>query len=416
MLDRNTYATAADLPTDDLPPKPNGKHSREDAKPDTNLGEWDAGEDDRPIPPRGWLLGNIFCRQFASSLLGSGGTGKTTLRYHQYMSLATNRSLAGDHVFQRCRVLVISLEDSADELRRRIRAIQIHHQISNDDLKGWLFLAAPRATIGKLLEMDSAGNPVASRLAASIKAAVIRHRIDLLAIDPFVKAHGVDENSNTLIDIAMQILTDLAVEHDLAIDFPHHIRKGPSEPGNADAGRGASSQKDAGRLVYTLTTMSPEEAEAMGIAGKDRRSYVRLDSAKVNLAPPLKEARWFRLFGVPLGNATQLYPHGDEIQVLEPWTPPDMWEDVGNQAISNILDEIEAGISDGNRYSSAPTATDRAAWKVVRKHVPEKTERQARDIIKTWVKNGVLVPDEYQSPTTRKPVTGLRVDAAKRPS
>lgn len=381
-----------------------------------DLGEWDAGADVRPIPPRGWLLGNIFCRQFASSLLGSGGTGKTTLRYHQYMSLATNRPISGDHVFQRSRVLVISLEDSADELRRRIRAIQIHHGISNDEIKGWLYLAAPRATIGKLLELDSAGNPVASRLAASIKAAVIKHRIDLLAIDPFVKAHGVDENSNTLIDVAMQILTDLAVEHDLAIDFPHHVRKGLSEPGNADAGRGASSQKDAGRLVYTLTTMSPEEAGAMGIPEKDRRSYVRLDSAKVNVAPPLKEARWFRLFGVALGNATALYPRGDEIQVLEPWSPPDMWEGLSMPLINAVLDEIEAGLPEGERYSDAKSATDRAAWKVVLKHSPEKTERQARDIIKTWVKNGVLVPNEYQSPKTRKPVNGLRLDHSKRPS
>jgi hypothetical protein len=27
-----------------------------------DLGEWDAGEDEAPIPPRKWLLGNLFCR------------------------------------------------------------------------------------------------------------------------------------------------------------------------------------------------------------------------------------------------------------------------------------------------------------------------------------------------------------------
>jgi hypothetical protein len=29
---------------------------------------WDAGDDDYIIPPRSWLLGNIFCRKFLSSL------------------------------------------------------------------------------------------------------------------------------------------------------------------------------------------------------------------------------------------------------------------------------------------------------------------------------------------------------------
>jgi hypothetical protein len=41
------------------------------------LGEWDAGEDNEPIPPRQWLLGNIFCLGFLSSLFGEGGVGKT---------------------------------------------------------------------------------------------------------------------------------------------------------------------------------------------------------------------------------------------------------------------------------------------------------------------------------------------------
>ena len=51
---------------------------------------------------------------------------------------------------------------------------------------------------------------------------------------------------------------------------------------------------------------------------------------------------------------------------------------------------------DGNRYSDAPNATDRAAWKVVLEHAPDKTETQAREIIKTWVKNGVLVRERIR--------------------
>ena len=95
----------------------------------TGLGEWDAGDDTELPPPRGWLLGNVFCRGFLSSLLADGGVGKTAVRYAQFLSLATGRALTGEHVFQRCRVLIVSLEDDDHELRRRILAARLHHNI-----------------------------------------------------------------------------------------------------------------------------------------------------------------------------------------------------------------------------------------------------------------------------------------------
>ena len=116
--------------------KPNG------AAP-SGLYEWDAGNDDAAIPPRGWLLGNVFCRRFVSSLIGDGGVGKTALRIAQCLALATGRALTGEHVFQRCRVLLVSLEDDADELRRRVEAARLHYGIHREELRNWLFLAAP---------------------------------------------------------------------------------------------------------------------------------------------------------------------------------------------------------------------------------------------------------------------------------
>jgi AAA domain len=112
------------------------------------LNEWDAGDDTDPIPPRGWLLGNVFCRRFPSSLIGDGGTGKSALRYAQALSLATNRQLTGEHVFQRCRVLIVSFEDGRDELRRRVSAAMQHHGVSRADVSlpdGTFFSDAPNA-------------------------------------------------------------------------------------------------------------------------------------------------------------------------------------------------------------------------------------------------------------------------------
>ena len=115
-----------------------------------------------------------------------------------------------------------------------------------------------------------------------------------------------------------------------------------------------------------------------------------MDSAKVNIAPPVAHAKWFRLVGVPLGNATEHYPNGDVVQTVEPWTPPDVWKDLSIDLLNRILSEIDAGLPDGNRYTDAPKAGERAAWRVVVEHAPEKSEAQAREIIKAWVRNGVL--------------------------
>jgi hypothetical protein len=210
------------------------------------------------------------------------------------------------------------------------------------------------------------------------------------------------------------VLTELATKYNIAVDTPHHISKGTAEPGNANRGRGASAMVDAGRLVYTLTTMSGDEAETFGISETERKQYVRVDSGKVNITKGGGAARWFRLVGVRLNNATELYPNGDEVQTVEPWQPPETWGNLSYDLLNRVLTEIDAGLPDGNRYSDAPR-TDRPAWVVVTRHCPTKTERQAREIIKTWIRNGVLVTRGYENPATRKSVSGLYVDDTKRP-
>jgi hypothetical protein len=46
---------------------------------------------------------------------------------------------------------------------------------------------------------------------------------------------------------------------------------------------------------------------------------------------------------------------------------------------------------------------------------PHKTEGQAKQIIRAWVKSGLLVREEYHSEAERKDLIGLQVDDAKRP-
>jgi hypothetical protein len=134
----------------------------------------------------------------------------------------------------------------------------------------------------------------------------------IVALDPFVKLHSLNENDSGDMNFVCDLLVRLAVEHKIAVDIPHHVHKGQVTPGDADAGRGSSGIRDAGRLTYTLTPMSVDEAKLLGVETEDRFSYVRLDSAKVNIAP--REAR-------PSGSISSACRSTTERQTIRPATP-----------------------------------------------------------------------------------------------
>jgi hypothetical protein len=384
-----------------------------------SLDEWDAGDDPGPIPPRQWLLGNQFCRGFISSIVAAGGAGKSALRLLQLISMAIGRSICGQHVFRRSRVLLISLEDDRDEQQRRIKAVLDHYGIDRSELKGWLFCASPK--LAKLAEMKNRTRTIGP-LEEQIRAAIARRSPDIVSLDPFIKTHNLEENDNVDMDFVCDLLARMAVEFQIAVDSPHHVHKGQIAPGDADSGRGASGIKDAGRLVYTLVPMSEDEAKSFDINPEVRSSYVRLDSAKVNIAARSGKAMWFHIIGVPINNGSEEYPMGDTIQVVEPWSPPDTWAGLNTESLNAALSEIERGLTDdggrpdGRRYSSAPSAGDeRAAWRVVQRYCPDRSEAQCREIIRTWEKIGLVVTRNYDDPEQRRERGGLYIDEAKRP-
>jgi hypothetical protein len=120
------------------PPPPNGKE-----RPRPVLEVLDVGDDDKPIRPRQWLLGTVFCREFVSGLIAPGAGAKTSLRIVQALSLACGRPLTGEHVFVQCNVLFVCLEDGRTEARRKVRAAMIHHDVSREEVKGRFFLTTP---------------------------------------------------------------------------------------------------------------------------------------------------------------------------------------------------------------------------------------------------------------------------------
>jgi hypothetical protein len=159
--------------------------------------------------------------------------------------------------------------------------------------------------------------------------------------------------------------------------------------------------------MRTVTAISAAEAEVWGVRSEIQRALVRVDDAKVNITPQSTSAMWFKLVGIPLGNRTTLYPNGDNVHTVERWFPPDIWAEITDVVANEILDKIDRGPEDGRRYSPAQQAKDRAAWPVVVDFCPTLTEEQAKQVIATWLANGMLVQKEHIDPKDRHKKPGL---------
>ena len=302
-------------------------------------------------------------------------------------------------------MLFLCFEDGLPELKRRIKAALLHHGINTEDIRGWLFYQTLNGAAAKLLKMSPFGQRVPGQLGAWLREIITRLGVELIIFDPFIKTHAVPENDNSGIDEVVSMFVQIGIDCQIAVDFLHHVHKGQIEPGDADAGRGASAGKDAGRLVHTIVPMSHKNAESLGIKNEAlRRCLLRMDSAKLNIAPPATAATWFKLVSVPLGNPTPRYPNGDHVHTVEPWTPPNfLTVELANQ----ILDRLDEGPEPGRRYSPSARATDRNPVPAILEIADTLTETQARSLLTDWLKNACLISRDYDDPRDRKSRKGI---------
>lgn len=369
------------------------------------------------IPPREWLLGTRLVRRFVSLLVAPGGVGKSALALASAASLATGRNLLHEHVHHSVPAWVLNLEDPADEVHRRLAALMRLHGIADHELHGRLFLHHGRERRVQLAEAQGFGVvafPDQDALTQEARA----HGIGLIVVDPFVKSHALDENSNAHMDAAATAWAEVAEGAGAAVLLVHHTRKsGPGAPEHgAEAARGAKSLTDAARSAAVLSAMTAAEAEQLGVSPAERWRHVRLDDAKANLAP-LSAARWFRLATVALGNATPAYPHGDQVAAIEPWRPASPWAAHSPSELNRVLDRLAAGPAPGCRYAPTRRGRSQSRWAgdVLMQQLG-KTEAQAASMVETWLKTGLLVAAPYHDAEQRRTRMGVVVDDRRRPT
>jgi len=374
--------------------------------------------DPAAIPPREWLYGARLIRRFVSVLAAPGGVGKSALALGQALSLATGRALLGEPVHHSVPAWVFNLEDPLDEMQRRLAALMRWHKVAPEEVRGRLFLNTGRDRRLVMAEQNDGGAIVHPDRDAVAEAAAAAG-IGLIVVDPFVKSHRLDENSNAHMDAAATAWAEVAERTAAAVLLIHHVRKSGGE--GVEATRGAKALTDAARSAALLSPMAQEDAHTLSVPERERWRYVRLDDAKANLAPRAEGARWYRLETVKLGNATDLYPAGDSVAAIAPWAPPSPFRDLSVADCNKALDQIAAG-HDGHHFTrhrggrhAGAKGGGRWAGSVLEKLFGLEPAEAAR-ILAVWLRTGLLYEQEYRHPAQRKSRLGIMVNDSKRPT
>jgi hypothetical protein len=337
------------------------------------------------IPRRPWAVPGYLMRGSVTVLSGQGAGGKSSLVVRWTVNLAAGEALGQFAPIAPMRVVNYNTEDDRDEQQRRYSAA-LKASNQDPDVMQRIIRCGPE-DVGTLFERD----PVTGRITptaamAQLEELCVTTEADVLFCDPLAELHNAEENDNTAMRAVVAAFRSLAKRLNIAVVILHHDRKGNSAPGDMDRVRGASAISGAVRVMLTLTTMTEEEADKLGIAPQERRRHFRIDGAKSNYAPT-QEAEWWRLAAYEIEN-------GEQIAACMPWQAPSPWAGLQWDQINRIMAEIEAG--PGREGALWMVDKKGAYWAghVIMKH-SSLNEKQAGVLLKAWEANGALQHETF---------------------
>jgi hypothetical protein len=337
------------------------------------------------IPRRPWAVPGYLMRGSVTVLSGQGAGGKSSLVVRWTINAATGQAIGQFAPSATLKVVNYNTEDDRDEQQRRYSAAL---KASGHDLDVMqnIIRCGPE-DVGTLFERDQATGRISPTAAmAQLEELCVSSGADVLFCDPLAELHNAEENDNTAMRAVVAAFRSLAKRLNIAVVILHHDRKGNNSPGDMDRVRGASAISGAVRVMLTLTTMTEEEAEKLGINPEERRRHFRIDGAKSNYAPT-QDAEWWRLAAYEIEN-------GEQIAACMPWQAPSPWSGLQWDQITKIIAEIEAGPSRAGALWMVDKKGAFWAGHVIMKH-SSLNEKQAGVLLKAWEANGVLQHEPF---------------------
>jgi AAA domain len=338
------------------------------------------------IPPRRWIYGRHYIRQFLTQTVAPGAYGKSALAITEALAIATGRPLLGVTPDEQTNVWYWNGEDPMEELERRLAAAYQHYGIDREETEGRLFVDSGRDQEIVLAKMTKVGAEIAQPVVDQVIATIRANQIGLLIVDPFVASHRVTENDNPAIELVAATWARIANVAGCAIELVHHSRKTGGAEITVEDGRGGSALLAKARSARVLNGMAPDEAARAGV--EKPRSLFRVDNGKANLSPAGENAAWHQLIGVEIGN-------GDNVVAVTKWE----WPDALNGVTMRDLREVQAKIAAG-RYRESSQSQDwagNAVASVLRLDLSNKAHKaKAASLLKTWIANDMLRVVEAQ--------------------
>jgi hypothetical protein len=160
-----------------------------------------------------WLVDRLWSEEAVGVIGGAPKCAKSWLSLEMALAVASGAPCLG--VFEIARpgpVLVLAAEDAPRQVRERLAGLAAVRGVCFDVLDVNLIIET-RLELQLLRDQK--------RLADVIE----RHRPRLLILDPFIRLHGVDENSATEISGVLAKLRELQRTFGAAILVVHHTRK-----------------------------------------------------------------------------------------------------------------------------------------------------------------------------------------------
>jgi hypothetical protein len=314
---------AADAHAEDWTPEKVSK-LLEDAKPYppqeagpvalvVDLAQWRANRYAGPPPERKWLVRGILPQGAPCMVAAIGGIGKSMTMLRLALDVTTGeprgekdagseRSLGGE-VCSHGSAVLITAEDDADEVHRRLHALDPDGlRLRNPER----LMVVPLPNVGGIMTLLRGGfdSPQITEEFENLQRQLLAiPELKLVVLDPLQAFVGADANKDPAAgQYLCALLGKLAADTGAAVVATHHFRKQPNVKGPADAReavRGTTALIDGMRSVYAF--WSVEENYAKKIC---RELGMKFEPNKVVRGAVIK-ANW------PVDMAVQTYVRDD---------------------------------------------------------------------------------------------------------
>lgn len=269
------------------------------------------------IRPRDWLSERFLLTSYLTLIIAVGSVGKSTFG----LAVAAHGAVGvdfGPYKFRKTfKSVVYNGEDDVEEQERRLLAICIEFGLPYSEVRPRVMLLSEEEVNLRLVVPAGGG-------AAQVDTTIVDQLISILSDpevglfigDPLIDMHSVNEGEPGQMNVVMKTLKHICKKANVAGIIMHHATKGGNEKqeqriGNMDIARGSSAIINKCRIAFTLMNASATDADDYGMRVEDRKYYLRLDDAKMNLTLADEKPQWFKRSSIKLN-------HGDVVGVFRP--------------------------------------------------------------------------------------------------